>query len=366
MQLFSARWASFLSSYLPESVTSYLPDHLANMTQDVSLFQLAIVIAVLLVATKSLVSVIVLIVNLAVRVGIHLVPSRLYRYAHVSRTGQPPWALITGTTQGIGLCLANEFAARGFNIVLHGRNEEKLFGVKEDLQRRYPQRSFRMLVADASAVPCSSCERDSSATVNFDTIKQSLKDIHLTVLLNNAGSGPINPTYASLGDCSQARLQDNLSLNGLFPIHLARTLLPQLIENSPSLILNISSFADQGFPRLVSYSASKQFMLNWTKSVGLEMRMEDHDVETLIVRIAKTTDTSFSKSEASLFMPRAATMAKAIVQKIGWGHGVVTAYWGHAIQESFLALLPDFAKGPLFISVIHGEQADELKNAKKL
>ena len=39
--------------------------------------------------------------------------------------------IITGSSQGIGEATAILFAKKGFNVVLHGRNREKLEGVKE-------------------------------------------------------------------------------------------------------------------------------------------------------------------------------------------------------------------------------------------
>ena len=36
------------------------------------------------------------------------------------------WALVTGASDGLGKCYAEEFAKMGFNIVLVGRNFDKL------------------------------------------------------------------------------------------------------------------------------------------------------------------------------------------------------------------------------------------------
>src|SRR3984893_12013911 len=41
-------------------------------------------------------------------------------------TAHPSWALITGSTDGIGLGFAKELCSRGFNVLLHGRNMGKL------------------------------------------------------------------------------------------------------------------------------------------------------------------------------------------------------------------------------------------------
>jgi short-subunit dehydrogenase len=42
------------------------------------------------------------------------------------RYGKKSWVVITGSSDGIGLEFANQFASRGFNIVMIARNQERL------------------------------------------------------------------------------------------------------------------------------------------------------------------------------------------------------------------------------------------------
>jgi hypothetical protein len=44
------------------------------------------------------------------------------------------WAVVTGGSDGIGLGFAKRLAARGFNVLITGRNEEKLRRVREGLE----------------------------------------------------------------------------------------------------------------------------------------------------------------------------------------------------------------------------------------
>ena len=43
--------------------------------------------------------------------------------------------LITGATSGIGEACARRFARGGYDLVLTGRNEEKLKGLREELEK---------------------------------------------------------------------------------------------------------------------------------------------------------------------------------------------------------------------------------------
>ena len=47
------------------------------------------------------------------------------------------WAVITGCTQGIGKCYAEELAQKGMNIVLISRTQSKLEEVATELNRKY-------------------------------------------------------------------------------------------------------------------------------------------------------------------------------------------------------------------------------------
>lgn len=52
------------------------------------------------------------------------------------------WAVITGCTQGIGKCYAEELAQKGMNIVLISRNKSKLEEVATELSKKYGKNSI--------------------------------------------------------------------------------------------------------------------------------------------------------------------------------------------------------------------------------
>ncbi|KAK2753970.1 short chain dehydrogenase [Colletotrichum kahawae] len=306
-------------------------------------------------------------------ITIYTLPSRLSRYAHTSSSGDAPWALVTGASDGIGQALAHELAIQGFNVVLHGRNHTKLSAALSRLRAKHPEQSFRLLIADASTVPCMNCigsgqisttTADSSQIPpDFEAIQADLSDLNLTMLINNAGGGAVNPICLPLSESSATRITGNISLNALFPLHLTRVLLPILRRNAPALVMNISSMADQGFPLLASYSASKQFLMNMTRAVGLESRLDDGDktVELLGVRIGRVTDVSHCKEPPSLFTPDSQTMARAALARSGHGNGIVVGYWAHALQQLGTNLLPTWAQDRVFMDVMRQERERELR-----
>jgi hypothetical protein len=64
------------------------------------------------------------------------------------RYGRNSWALITGSSDGIGKGIALSLAKEGFNIILSARTESKLEGVKNEIKRMYPSLDVKILVLD--------------------------------------------------------------------------------------------------------------------------------------------------------------------------------------------------------------------------
>ncbi|KAI1466124.1 NAD(P)-binding protein [Daldinia caldariorum] len=301
--------------------------------------------------------------------------SKLYKFAHPSQTGDSPWALVTGASDGIGRTLAEELAANGFNVIIHGRNSNKLAKVSSELQAAFPQRSFRFLVADANNVRCANCVKasqddgsDKLAGVDFEAIKHEVEGLNLTVLINNVGGNPVDPIFMPLKDKGELKTTENISLNALFPIHLTRTLLPNLIQNAPALVINISTMTEDFLPLLATYGASKRFLLSIGNSIRLELAMEgkEDDVEILGVRTGRVTDVVGWKEPPTFFIPTAKRYAKAVLSHAGHGHGIVVGYWAHALQDVMSLLMPSKVKDKVIIDIMRRTKEWDDKAKKQL
>ena len=60
------------------------------------------------------------------------------------------WALVTGAADGIGKGYARDLCGRGFNVVIHDRDGNKLQGVKAELNKEFPGQEVKLLVLDAT------------------------------------------------------------------------------------------------------------------------------------------------------------------------------------------------------------------------
>ena len=107
-------------------------------------------------------------------------PSSIKRYLY----GNSPWALVTGASDGIGFGIAQELALNGFNVVLHGRNPEKLMRTKIQHQCQFGHVEVRTAVLDAFT----------ATSQQMDELIASLDGLNLTVLVNNvAGGAKVQP-----------------------------------------------------------------------------------------------------------------------------------------------------------------------------
>ena len=271
-----------------------------------------------------------------------LKPSTLPRYLETA-DNSPAWAFITGASDGIGKAYAVELASKGFNIVLHGRNLSKLGGVKADLEARYPSRDFRVVVADAKDV----------TKIDFAAVAEQVSDITLKILINNAGATmPWGHEFDTIENYTLEELSDNVAVNATFPFLLTHALMPQLIKNVPSLIMNMGTQGDVGMPLFPAYGPAKTFLMASTRELALEQAYKKRDIEVLAVRAGHVSNTGTIMAPTSFMMPDGETWVKHALARVGCGQNIIMPYLPHALMDLVLRSLPDWVATPMKIDVI--------------
>ena len=275
-------------------------------------------------------------------------PSSIKRYLY----GDSPWALVTGASDGIGLGIAQELATNGFNIILHGRNPEKLERIKIQLQGGHENVHFRTAVLNAST----------ATSQQIDDLVASIDGLNLTVLVNNVGGGAkIQPLEKNTAE----ELDFLINVNARFPTQLTKALLPKLTRaDGPTLIMNIGSLADSGVPYATVYGGSKAFNMAMSSSLAVEVKTEGKNIEVLAIPVGRVTDVAHSKEPASFFTPTARIMARGCVDRVGCGRQVVVGYVGHAIQKFIVDLLPSIVFEMLVVPTMKDRK--EKEERKKL
>lgn len=166
-------------------------------------------------------------------------------------------ALITGASSGIGKELAWIHAAKG-DLVLVARSGEALEQLKTELVAKFGI-NVTLIVKDLT--------KENSVQEIVDELNS--KNIHIDVLMNNAG-------YGGLGYFSERELaeeQNMIDLNVKALVSLTHQLLPQMIERKSGKILNTASTA--GFmpgPLQAVYFATKAFVVSFSQALAYELK----------------------------------------------------------------------------------------------
>jgi len=260
---------------------------------------------------------------------------RPYNLSKYKKGGKgEPWAIVTGASDGIGLGFAQELASQGFNVILHGRNEQKLQVVKEKLLSQYPARKFEILILDAIA-DAGNSEKMAAALSEF-------KDLNVKILINNVGGvAGGKPAFRKFAEQDPGLIDGWIDVNLRFATQFTRQALPTLIANQSALIVNISSGAAEApSPWIAVYSGTKAFNKAWSKSLAVELLDAGHDIDCHVIIVGPTA-TERLDLDVSMTQPTPRTLARSSLRYAGTSVRSVPAYWGHDYLMSLFATLPE-------------------------
>jgi short-subunit dehydrogenase len=187
------------------------------------------------------------------------------------------FALITGSSKGIGKAIAQQLAQKGKPVLLIARNEGELKQAASAIAHQFKV-EVQWLVADLS---------DTNAPKKiFDWCQSSGYDVD--VLVNNAGYGLSGPFEKFPLDAQLSMMRVNMEA----VVSLTALFLPVLRKHSKSYILNIASSAGyQATPYLGLYAATKSFVRLFSRALHHELKASNVSVTCVN---PGATDTSFN------------------------------------------------------------------------
>jgi short-subunit dehydrogenase len=182
--------------------------------------------------------------------------------------------LITGASSGIGAAFARKLAARGRNVLLVARSEDKLIALCNELGRLTSIRA-QYLSLDLQ-------QPDAGAQLFEETTKRELE---IDMLINNAGFG-------SMGDFARLDLNrelEILQLNIRTLVDLTHRFLQPMRERKRGTIVNVASTAGfQAVPYMATYAATKAFVLSFSEAIWEENRSHGVHVMALCPGVTET------------------------------------------------------------------------------
>jgi NAD(P)-dependent dehydrogenase (short-subunit alcohol dehydrogenase family) len=182
-----------------------------------------------------------------------------------------PTVLITGASRGLGLELARQYAALGWNVIATSRHlpGDPQAQELEKISHEHPQLVLEKL--------------DVTDTAGIRGLAAKYHDQPIDVLINNAAN--VEPTFAAdmaLGSVTYDKLDFDASrrdfdVNTLGPMRVAQAFMPNVEHSKQKRVINVTSLAGsfgQPLPgaTAMNYCASKAALNKYTVLLSISMR----------------------------------------------------------------------------------------------
>uniref|UniRef100_A0A8C6BVU6 Very-long-chain 3-oxoacyl-CoA reductase n=1 Tax=Monodon monoceros TaxID=40151 RepID=A0A8C6BVU6_MONMO len=224
------------------------------------------------------------------------------------------WAVVTGSTDGIGKSYAEELAKRGMKIVLISRSQDKLNQVSSEI-------------------------------------------------MNNVGMSYEYPEYFLDVPDLDSTIKKLINVNVLSVCKMTWLVLPGMVERSKGAILNISSASGMyPVPLLTLYSATKAFVDFFSRCLHEEYKSKGIFVQSVLPYFVATKLAKIRKP--TLDKPSSETFVKSAIKTVGV-QSRTNGYLIHSLMASVISSLPSWLYFKLTMNLGNSTRARYLKKIKK-
>ncbi|PIA51470.1 hypothetical protein AQUCO_01100363v1 [Aquilegia coerulea] len=243
------------------------------------------------------------------------------------------WVLITGATDGIGKAFAYELAKKGLNLILVGRNSNKLKIVSREIHTICPNVKIKTIVLDFS----------NDLTAGICVIEEAIQAVDVGVLINNVGVSYSKATY--FHEVDEEVWMNLVRVNVEGTTQVTKVVVPGMLKRKKGVIVNVGSGASivvPSHPLFAIYAATKAYVDQLSRCMYVEYKGYGIDVQCqvpLYVATNMASKVAFIK-KSSLFVPTPEAYAQAAIRRIGY-EPRCTPYWTHSLQWYLASLLPE-------------------------
>lgn len=255
-----------------------------------------------------------------------------------------PYTVITGASSGLGKEFAVQCAALKMNLILVALPGRGLPDVAAQLRMMYH--------VDVVAL-----ERDLTNDGDLENIVKECEQYPISFLINNAGTGG----SANFASASIRSIDTILMLNVRATSLLTRLLIPSLLKQERSFILNISSlsaFSPIGFKTV--YPASKAFIYSFSMGLREEFRDTNLSVSASypgpMLTNADTAGRIIQQGyKAKLSLLPVSEIARIALQQTLKGKAIIIPGLMNRLNYRLMSVIPPSLKTKMISGVIRKE-----------
>jgi short-subunit dehydrogenase len=184
-------------------------------------------------------------------------------------------ALVTGATSGIGKAFADRLAADGYDLIIVGRNDDRL----KEFADAHPDVRVRAVAADLSTDD------------GIDTVAEICATEPLTMLVNNAGVAH----YMPLAELPADKARELVHVKVVAPTMLTRAAVAGMQERREGTIVNVAGMiafsgpADKSvMPRRAVYAGSLAHLVAMSQTLSAELEGTGVQVQVLCPGVVAT------------------------------------------------------------------------------
>lgn len=216
-------------------------------------------------------------------------------------------AIVTGSTKGIGLAIAEELAEAGASVAICARTESD---VRDTVERLEPYAPGQVV-----GIPTDVSDPEACA----ELVEEAVDRLGgLDILVNNAGLG----IFKSIEEMTveEWRLQIDVNLGGVF--YCSKAAIPHLKRSDDGWIINIGSLAGRNtFAGGSGYNASKFGLVGMTEATMLDVRHDGIRVSIVMPGSVNTYFGGREESEERTWRLQGEDCARTVMQLLDYPKG---------------------------------------------
>lgn len=191
-------------------------------------------------------------------------------------------AVVTGGGGGIGGAVSALFAAHGASVVVVEHDPDRAVAMVSSIESAGG--TAVALIADV----CAPATADDVRDLALDTYGR------IDVLVNNVGH--YQPRAGDFHTSDEAQWQGLYEINYLHILRMTRAVLPTMIAQRRGAVVNVSSVEGmRGYPPDPVYGAMKAAVIQFTKSLGLQVATHGVRVNGIAPDMTETLQLPFSR-----------------------------------------------------------------------